>query len=87
MKHTYVAGNVCVSTGSKDWDGITLNFKLLSFRFLPFILITTLEGQNTTFYKTEQLITLESDYIVEIDKELLTSLKLKALTRDWMKNG
>lgn len=60
---TYVAGNVCVSTGSQDWDGVTLDFKLLCFGFLPVVLIAALQRQYAATPKS----VLTSDSILEID--------------------
>lgn len=43
--YTYVTGDVCVSTGSKDRNSIALYFKLFGFSFLPVILVTVLTTQ------------------------------------------
>lgn len=44
--HTYVTGNVCMSTGSKDRNSVAFHFKLFGFSFLPVVLVTVLKRQN-----------------------------------------
>lgn len=64
---TYVAGNVCVSTGSQDRDGVALDFKLLCFGFLPVVLIAALQRRYAATHESEHSIGLESDSILDID--------------------
>lgn len=40
--HTYITGDVCVSTGGKDRNSVALDFKLFGFGFLPVVLVTVL---------------------------------------------
>lgn len=47
--YTYVTGNVCVSTGSKDRNSVALYFKLFGFSFLPVVLVAVLTRQNNIY--------------------------------------
>lgn len=41
---TYITGDVGVSAGGEDRDGVTLDLKLLGFRFLPVVPVAVLQG-------------------------------------------
>lgn len=83
---TYIAGNVCVSTSSENRNGIALDLKLLCFGFLPVVLVTILQGE---YLPPKLKITTIISETSETNKnqQRLTSLRLKALTLDWMKKG
>lgn len=87
---TYIAGNVCVSTSSENRNGIALDLKLLCFGFLPVVLVTILQGEylpphTKKILKIKTIISETSE--TNKNQQRLTSLRLKALTLDWMKKG
>lgn len=81
-----------MSTGSEDRDCIALDLKLFCLSFLPIILITVLQRENNAVQEAGRnyilMIALNQVYIVKKkQKQVLTSLRLKAFTLDWMKKG
>lgn len=45
-KETHVAGDVGVSAGGEDRDGVAPNLELLGFGLLPVVLVTVLKRQS-----------------------------------------